>query len=195
MPHSGSLSSPGWNFDNSYIRLSEILYARQLPTLVTAPETILYNASLGASLGLSADLADPDRARFFSGNLLPSGADPIAQAYAGHQFGHFTMLGDGRALLLGEQITPTGERFDIQLKGSGRTPFSRRGDGRAALGPMLREYIVSEAMHALGIPTTRSLAVVSTGENVWRETALPGAILTRVAASHIRVGTVFKRVF
>ena len=189
MPHSGSLSSPGWNFDNSYIRLSEILYARQLPTLVTAPETILYNASLGASLGLSADLADPDRARFFSGNLLPSGADPIAQAYAGHQFGHFTMLGDGRALLLGEQITPTGERFDIQLKGSGRTPFSRRGDGRAALGPMLREYIVSEAMHALGIPTTRSLAVVSTGENVWRETALPGAILTRVAASHIRVGT------
>ena len=189
MPHSGSLSSSGWNFDNSYIRLPEILYARQLPTLVATPETIRYNASLGTSLGLSADLADPDRARCFSGNLLPSGADPIAQAYAGHQFGHFTMLGDGRALLLGEQITPTGERFDIQLKGAGRTPFSRRGDGRAALGPMLREYIASETMHALGIPTTRSLAVVSTGENVWRETALPGAILTRVAASHIRVGT------
>lgn len=189
MPYSGSLSSSGWNFDNSYIRLPEILYARQLPIPVTAPETILYNLSLGTSLGLSADLANPDRARCFSGNLLPSGADPIAQAYAGHQFGHFTMLGDGRALLLGEQVTPTGERFDIQLKGAGRTPFSRRGDGRAALSPMLREYIVSEAMHALGIPTTRSLAVISTGENVWRETALPGAILTRVAASHIRVGT------
>ena len=125
----------------------------------------------------------------FAGNEIPEGAFPLAQAYAGHQFGHFTMLGDGRAVLLGEQITPAGERVDIQLKGSGRTPYSRGGDGRAALGPMLREYIISEAMHALGIPTTRSLAVVSTGEPVIRETDLPGAILTRVAASHIRVGT------
>ena len=125
----------------------------------------------------------------FAGNGIPEGAFPLAQAYAGHQFGHFTMLGDGRAVLLGEQITPAGERVDIQLKGSGRTPYSRGGDGRAALGPMLREYIISEAMHALGIPTTRSLAVVSTGEPVIRETDLPGAILTRVAASHIRVGT------
>ena len=126
----------------------------------------------------------------FAGNALPPGAEPLAQAYAGHQFGGFTMLGDGRALLLGEQITPRGERFDIQLKGSGRTPYSRGGDGRAALGPMLREYIISEAMHALGIPTTRSLAVAATGEHVMREDGpLPGAVLTRVAASHIRVGT------
>ena len=125
----------------------------------------------------------------FAGNQIPDGALPLAQAYAGHQFGHFTMLGDGRAMLIGEQITPLGERFDIQLKGSGRTPYSRGGDGRAALGPMLREYIISEAMHALGIPTTRSLAVVTTGETVIRETELPGAILTRVAASHLRFGT------
>ena len=125
----------------------------------------------------------------FAGNMIPEGASPLAQAYAGHQFGHFNMLGDGRAVLLGEQISPQGVRVDIQLKGSGRTPYSRGGDGRAALGPMLREYIISEAMHALGIPTTRSLAVVSTGEPVIRETDLPGAILTRVAASHIRVGT------
>ena len=125
----------------------------------------------------------------FAGNKIPDGASPLAQAYAGHQFGHFTMLGDGRAVLLGEQITPNGERFDIQLKGPGRTPYSRGGDGRAALGPMLREYIISESMHALGIPTTRSLAVVTTGESIIRETKLPGAILTRVAASHLRVGT------
>src|SRR5690606_24621976 len=123
------------------------------------------------------------------GNDLPPGAAPIAQAYAGHQFGHFTTLGDGRAILLGEQITPQGERFDIQLKGSGRTPFSRNGDGRASLGPMLREYIISEALHALGIPTTRSLAVTGTGEEVQRHRPLPGAVLTRVAASHIRGGT------
>ncbi|HYD83186.1 MAG TPA: YdiU family protein, partial [Opitutus sp.] len=128
-------------------------------------------------------------AEIFAGNRLPPGAAPLAQAYAGHQYGHFTTLGDGRAILLGEQITPRGERFDIQLKGSGPTPYSRRGDGRAALGPMLREYIVSEAMHALGIPTTRSLAVAATGEEVLRERRLPGAVLTRVAASHIRVGT------
>ena len=125
----------------------------------------------------------------FAGNEVPEGALPLAQAYAGHQFGHFAMLGDGRAMLIGEQITPLGERFDIQLKGSGRTPYSRGGDGRAALGPMLREYIISEAMHALGIPTTRSLAVVTTGESIIRETDLPGAILTRVASSHLRFGT------
>ena len=131
----------------------------------------------------------PEGAAIFAGNVLPEGARPIAQAYAGHQFGHFTVLGDGRAILLGEQITRSGDRVDIQLKGAGQTRFSRRGDGRAALGPMLREYIISEAMHALGIPTTRSLAVVTTGEPVYREGVLEGAVLTRVAASHIRVGT------
>jgi uncharacterized protein YdiU (UPF0061 family) len=128
-------------------------------------------------------------ARVWSGQVLPEGAEPIAQAYAGHQFGHFTMLGDGRALLLGEHLTPTGQRVDIAFKGSGQTTYSRRGDGRAAVGPMLREYIISEAMHALGIPTTRSLAVVATGEPVMRETMLPGAVLTRIASSHLRVGT------
>lgn len=135
------------------------------------------------------ELQSDDGVAMLAGNKIPEGAAPIAQAYAGHQFGHFTMLGDGRAVLLGEQITPQGERFDVQLKGAGRTPYSRGGDGRAALGPMLREYIISEAMHALGIPTTRSLAVVTTGESIIRETELTGAILTRVAASHIRVGT------
>jgi uncharacterized protein YdiU (UPF0061 family) len=141
-------------------------------------------------LGLDLEaLEGPEGVAIFSGNALPEGGQPIAQAYAGHQFGHFTGLGDGRAILLGEQITPAGDRFDIQLKGPGQTPYSRRGDGRAALGPMLREYILSEAMHALGIPTTRSLAVVATGEPVYRETELQGAVLTRVAASHIRVGT------
>jgi uncharacterized protein YdiU (UPF0061 family) len=141
-------------------------------------------------LGLNPEALKGDEgAAVFAGNRLPEGAEPLAQAYAGHQFGYFTMLGDGRAVLLGEQVTPTGERFDIQFKGSGRTPFSRQGDGRAALGPMLREYIISEALHALGIPTTRSLAVVTTGEPVFRETTLQGAILTRTAASHIRVGT------
>ena len=145
---------------------------------------------MATSLGLNVQaLQSDDGVAVLAGNQIPEGALPLAQAYAGHQFGHFTMLGDGRALLLGEQITPLGERVDIQLKGSGRTPYSRGGDGRAALGPMLREYIISEAMHALGIPTTRSLAVVSTGESIIRETPLPGAILTRVAASHLRVGT------
>src|SRR5204863_9300280 len=137
-----------------------------------------------------AVLAQSENAAWFAGNVLPPGASPIAQAYSGHQYGNFVRLGDGRAILLGEQITPRGERFDIHLKGSGPTPYSRRGDGRAALGPMLREYIISEAMHALGIPTTRSLAVAATGEPVFRETTLPGAILTRIAASHLRVGTV-----
>jgi uncharacterized protein YdiU (UPF0061 family) len=149
---------------------------------------VILNASLATSLGLDVKALQTE-VTVLAGNRIPEGALPIAQAYAGHQFGHFTMLGDGRAILLGEQISPLGERVDIQLKGPGKTPYSRRGDGRAALGPMLREYIISEAMHALGIPTTRSLAVVTTGETIIRETKLPGAILTRVAASHLRVGT------
>ncbi|PTQ81083.1 protein adenylyltransferase SelO [Nitrosomonas ureae] len=180
----------GWRFDNSYARLPDYFYAQQSPVAVRTPQIVIVNHALAASLGLNIDaLTAEEAALLFSGNVLPQGAQPIAQAYAGHQFGHFTMLGDGRAVLLGEHLTPTGERFDIQLKGSGQTPFSRRGDGRAALAPMLREYIISEAMHALGIPSTRSLAVVTTGEQVMRETPLSGAILTRVAASHLRVGT------
>lgn len=180
----------GWNFDNSYSRLPERFYSRLNPTPVPSPKLAVLNQSLAESLGLNVQaLQSDDGAAYFAGNRIPEGALPLAQAYAGHQFGHFTMLGDGRALLLGEQITPAGQRFDIQLKGSGRTPYSRGGDGRAALGPMLREYIISEGMHALGIPTTRSLAVAATGETVLRETRLPGAVLTRVAASHIRVGT------
>lgn len=180
----------GWHFDNSYSRLPELFYARLNPMPVSSPRIVVFNNALATSLGLNAEaLSSDSNAAFLSGNLISEGAEPIAQAYAGHQFGHFTMLGDGRAILLGEQITPRKERFDIQLKGSGQTPFSRSGDGRAALGPMLREYIISEAMHALGIPTTRSLAVVTTGEPVFRGTTLPGAILTRVATSHIRVGT------
>lgn len=179
-----------WHFDNSYARLPGILYTKLEPTPVQSPRLVILNDSLAAALGLNAEaLRSNEGTAVLAGNQLPSGALPLAQAYAGHQFGHFTMLGDGRALLLGEQITPNGERFDIQLKGSGRTPYSRGGDGRAALGPMLREYIISEAMHGLGIPTTRSLAVVETGEPVYRETPLPGAVLTRVAASHLRVGT------
>ena len=183
-------ASPGWRFDNSYARLPDMFYAKQAGTPVHEPRLVILNHGLCRRLGLDAEALGGDRgATVFSGNALPEGAEPLAQAYAGHQFGHFTMLGDGRALLLGEQIAPDETRFDIQLKGSGPTPYSRRGDGRAALGPMLREYLVSEAMHALGIPTTRSLAVVTTGEPVYREEVLPGAILTRVAASHIRVGT------
>ncbi len=180
----------GWNFDNSYTRLPKTFYASLNPTPVSSPGLVKLNHELASSLGLNPHiLQSREGVSVLAGNLLPKGSQPIAQAYAGHQFGYFTMLGDGRALLLGEQITPNGERFDIQLKGSGRTPFSRGGDGRAALGPMLREYMLSEAMHALGIPTARSLAVVSTGEPVVRETILPGAVLTRVAASHIRIGT------
>ncbi len=180
----------GWNFDNSYARLPKMFYSSQSPDPVTAPELVIFNSSLAASLGLNeVELNNNDGAAVFAGNKIPAGASPIAQAYAGHQFGHFTMLGDGRAVLLGEHISLKGERLDIQLKGSGRTPYSRGGDGRAVLGPMLREYIISEAMYALGIPTTRSLAVVKTGELVFRETALPGAIVTRIASSHIRVGT------
>ncbi len=185
-----TIDSVGWQFDNSYARLPESFYVRIQPVPVRAPRVEILNHALAESLGLNfCTLSKTKTAALFSGNVLPDAAQPIAQAYAGHQFGSFTMLGDGRAILLGEHITPAGDRFDIQLKGSGRTPFSRRGDGRAALAPMLREYIISEAMHALYIPTTRSLAVVTTGEPVVRETLLPGAILTRVAASHIRVGT------
>jgi uncharacterized protein YdiU (UPF0061 family) len=192
MPENTSRKAPdaGWNFDNSYARLPESMYARLNPVPVRSPRLVVFNRQLAETLGLQSQaLEGEEGAAIFAGNRIPPGAEPIAQAYAGHQFGHFTKLGDGRAILLGEHLTPDGARFDIQLKGSGQTPFSRRGDGRAALGPMLREYIISEAMHALGIPTTRSLAVVTTGEQIYRETPLQGAILTRVAASHIRVGT------
>jgi uncharacterized protein YdiU (UPF0061 family) len=180
----------GWRLEHTYAELPRLFYSDAVPTLVREPRLVAFNRPLATMLGLEADALDsPEGARIFAGNALPEGARPIAQAYAGHQFGYFTPLGDGRAILLGEQITPSGERMDIQLKGAGQTRFSRRGDGRAALGPMLREYIISEAMHALGIPTTRSLAVATTGEPVHRETVLEGAVLTRVAASHIRVGT------
>jgi uncharacterized protein YdiU (UPF0061 family) len=180
----------GWNIDNSYARLPKSFFANINQNPVSLPKLIILNTPLAKSLGLNAQaLQNNDGVAVFAGNKIPEGALPIAQAYAGHQFGHFTMLGDGRAMLLGEHITPQGERFDIQLKGSGKTPYSRGGDGRAALGPMLREYIISEAMHGLGIATTRSLAVVTTGESVIRETSQPGAVLTRVAASHLRVGT------
>ncbi|NOU72725.1 YdiU family protein [Paenibacillus sp. LMG 31458] len=180
----------GWNFDNSYARLPESLFTRINPVPVHSPKVIILNDQLATSLGLTVQsLQSNDGAAVLAGNEIPEGALPLAQAYAGHQFGHFNRLGDGRAHLLGEQITPAGMRVDIQLKGSGRTPYSRGGDGRAALGPMLREYIISEAMYALGIPTTRSLAVVTTGESIFRETEQPGAILTRVAASHLRVAT------
>jgi uncharacterized protein YdiU (UPF0061 family) len=190
MTEKTAIIETGWNFENSYARLPESFFTRLNPTPVGSPKLIILNHPLAASLGLNVQaLQSSDGEAVLAGNRIPEGALPLAQAYAGHQFGHFTMLGDGRALLIGEQITPSGERFDIQLKGSGRTPYSRGGDGRAALGPMLREYITSEAMYALGIPTTRSLAVVTTGEEIIRETDLPGAILTRVAVSHLRVGT------
>lgn len=181
---------PKWNFDNTYVELPEKFYTKLPPTPVAEPRLVLLNERLADALGLDVDaLRADDGVHVLAGNRVPSGAEPIAQAYAGHQFGHFTRLGDGRAIVLGEHIAPSGQRFDIQLKGSGPTPYSRGGDGRAALGPMLREYIISEAMHGLGIPTTRSLAVTATGEPVMRERVLPGAVLTRVAASHLRVGT------
>ncbi|CAM3277129.1 protein adenylyltransferase SelO [Filibacter tadaridae] len=180
----------GWNFDNSYARLPESFFSFTDPIPVRSPKLIILNDRLAASLGLNVEsLKNGDGVAVMAGNRIPGGASPLAQAYGGHQFGHFNMLGDGRAILLGEQITPQGKRVDIQLKGPGRTPYSRGGDGRATLGPMLREYIISESMHALGIPTSRSLAVVASGESVIRETELPGAILTRVASSHLRVGT------
>jgi uncharacterized protein YdiU (UPF0061 family) len=180
-----------FQFDNSYSRLPERFYIRQNPKPVEQPRLIHINAPLCATLGLNPDtLSSVDGEKIFSGNLLPPGADPIAMAYAGHQFGGWVpQLGDGRAVLLGEIISTDGQRRDIQLKGSGQTPFSRGGDGRAALGPVLREYIVSESMHALGVPTTRALAVTTTGEDVIREKNIPGAVLTRVAKSHVRVGT------
>src|SRR5216684_8590132 len=178
-------------FENTYAALPANFFARVAPTPVTSPRLIKLNRPLALQLGLDPDLLEtPEGAEILAGKRLPDGADPIAMAYAGHQFGQFVpQLGDGRAILLGEVIDADGIRRDIQLKGSGPTPFSRRGDGRAALGPVLREYIVSEAMAALGVPTTRALAAVTTGERVFRETTLPGAVLTRVASSHIRVGT------
>lgn len=180
----------GWRFVHTYAALPEALHRRIDPEAVAAPALVLFNRRLAGEMGLRAGLLEGEGgAGVFSGNVVPEGSRPLAQAYAGHQFGHFTMLGDGRALLLGEHLMPNGERIDVQWKGTGRTPYSRRGDGRAALGPMLREYVISEALWALGVPTTRSLAVATTGESVWRERELTGAVLTRVAASHIRVGT------
>ena len=180
----------GWHFDNTYSKLSNTFKEDIKPTPVHDPELVILNEQLAANLNLDfSKIKDKDLSFLFSGNSLPDGSNTIAQAYAGHQFGHFTMLGDGRAVLLGEHLSNKNIRFDIQFKGSGRTSFSRGGDGRAALGPMLREYIISEAINALNIPTTRSLAVVKTGEKVVRENLLEGAILTRVASSHIRVGT------
>jgi serine/tyrosine/threonine adenylyltransferase len=180
----------GLNLENSYIELPSIFFKRQNPSNVPTPKLVAINYSLASSLGLDSKfLQSNDGIEILAGNKIPKGVEPIAQAYAGHQFGHFTMLGDGRAVLIGEYITSKGERYDVQLKGSGRTPYSRGGDGKAALGPMLREFIISEAMNGLGISTTRSLAVVTTGEPIMREKVLPGAILTRIASSHLRVGT------
>ena len=180
----------GWRLEHTYAGLPALFHSAAAPTPVRDPQFVVFNPALATTLGLDvAALDTPEGAAIFAGNRLPEGARPLAQAYAGHQFGQFTGLGDGRAILLGEQVTPDGSRVDVQLKGAGKTPYSRRGDGRAALGPMLRELVISEAMHALGIPTSRSLAVVSTGEVVRREQELPGAVLTRIAASHLRVGT------
>ncbi|MDB4097079.1 YdiU family protein [Methylophilaceae bacterium] len=178
-----------WQLENSYADLPKQFFTRINPTPVNNPNLVIFNKELSKELGI--DLPDDKKllAQIFSGNKLPKKAKPISQAYAGHQFGHFSILGDGRAHLIGEQISKKGKRFDIQFKGSGPTPYSRNGDGRAALAPMLREYIISEAMYALNIPTTRSLSVVSTGESVMRSSLTEGAILTRIASSHIRVGT------
>ena len=179
-----------FNFDNSYSRLPDIFYENVNPQSVKQPQLITFNKALGQSLGIQNLASNELLAETFSGNSIPNGANPIALAYAGHQFGHFVnQLGDGRAVLLGEVINGENERFDIQLKGSGKTKFSRQGDGRSALGPVIREYILSEAMHALNVPTTRALAAVTSGEDVYRETPLPGGIFTRVAKSHIRIGT------
>ncbi|MBO25414.1 MAG: hypothetical protein CMI33_02315 [Opitutales bacterium] len=180
----------GFQLERTYSKLPGVFFSKLSPTPVSSPKILLFNQKLADEIGLDLSvLSEEERTQLLSGNLVPKGIEPFAQAYAGHQFGNFTMLGDGRALMLGEHLTPSGQRLDLQFKGSGRTPYSRGGDGRAALGPMLREYLISEAMHALGIPTTRSLAVVATGESVYRESELPGAILTRTAGSHIRVGT------
>ncbi|MBX3423560.1 MAG: YdiU family protein [Pirellulaceae bacterium] len=183
-------STVGWNLQNSYARLPPDFFQLVQPTPVSNPTLVLLNVTVARTLGLDpARLTDTSAVDVFAGNRLPPNSMPLAQAYAGHQFGGFTMLGDGRAILLGEQLTPTGRLLDIQLKGGGLTAYSRQGDGRAALGPMLREYIISHAMQALGIPTTLSLAVVQTGQAVYRQQVEPGAVLTRVAASHLRVGT------
>ncbi|MGE0592337.1 MAG: YdiU family protein [Vicinamibacterales bacterium] len=191
MPDTSAFAPELFTFDNSYARELEGFYAPWTPAQVPAPRLLKVNRGLAAELGLDPDALDSERgARIFGGNEVPPGAAPLAQAYAGHQFGGFSpQLGDGRALLLGEVVDRAGRRRDIALKGSGRTPFSRGGDGKAAVGPVLREYVIGEAMHALGIPTTRALAAVATGETIRRERALPGAVLTRVAASHVRVGT------
>jgi len=179
-----------WNFDNSYSRLSNAFKEHTNPVAVKKPELVFINDDLTKELNLDfSKIGDEELSALFTGNVLPEGSNAIAQAYAGHQFGHFTMLGDGRAVLIGEHLTNSNKRYDIQFKGSGKTSFSRNGDGRAALGPMLREYIMSEAMHNLNIPSTRSLAVAKTGEEIMRDNVLQGAILTRVASSHIRVGT------
>lgn len=178
-----------WHFDNSYLQLPEVFYSRLNPVAVREPQLVIFNQPLANEIGLGFLSADAEAVNYFAGNAVPPGTTAFAQAYAGHQFGGFSMLGDGRAVVLGEHLAPYGRRIDLQLKGSGPTPYSRRGDGRAGLAPMLREYLISEAMHYLGIPTTRSLAVVSTGEPVFRQTTQPGAVLTRVAASHLRVGT------
>lgn len=180
----------GWHFDNSYSRLPKTFKEDIKPAPVSLPEILILNEDLAKNLDLDfSNITKDNLSQILSGNILPEGSSSIAQAYAGHQFGQFTMLGDGRAVLIGEHLTKNNERFDIQFKGSGRTPFSRSGDGRAVLGPMLREYLISEAMHSLKIPTTRSLAVVKTGEDVVREQISKGAILTRVALGHLRVGT------
>ena len=190
MKNNVSLSDSGWNLKSSYTQISDKLFSELKPDAVTNPSTVIVNNELAKKLGLNLEgISEKDLSNLFSGNTLPRGSKPFAQAYAGHQFGQFTILGDGRAHIVGEQVTPDGEIFDIQYKGSGRTPYSRGGDGKAALGPMLREYLISEAMYYLGIPTTRSLAVVETGEKVYREVPLKGSILTRVASSHIRIGT------
>ena len=180
----------GWHFDNTYAKLPDTFKENIDPIPVKEPNLVILNKKLAKDLDLDFSQTDKKEiSKILSGNVLPIGSNGISQAYAGHQFGHFTMLGDGRAVLMGEHLSKKNERYDIQFKGSGKTPFSRGGDGRAVLGPMLREYIISEAMHALKIPTTRSLSVVKTGETVDREKPEQGAILTRVASSHIRVGT------
>ena len=184
------MKDSGFSFRTTYTALPKQFFTKLSMHPVASPKLVIVNDTLADSMGLNfSNLTEEEKAILFSGNQLPEGSTPFAQAYAGHQFGYYTMLGDGRAHIWGEHLTPEGVRLDIQFKGSGRTPYSRGGDGKAALGPMLREYLISEGIHYLGIPTTRSLAVVKTGEQVMREVLLPGAILTRVASSHIRIGT------
>ncbi len=184
------MTQTGWNFHNSYTKLPEILFTRMSPAKVPSPQVVKFNEKLAKELNLPLSVKNQQElANIWSGNILPPGTDPIAQAYSGHQFGYYTVLGDGRAIVVGEHIDSKGNRFDIQFKGSGQTPYSRRGDGKATLSSMLREFLISEAMYTLGIPSSRSLAVVETGEKVERETMHRGAVLTRVASSHIRVGT------